>query len=126
MPALSFLTQIPMKTQDLTLYTGSQQFYEHRLLNKTIMLTEGSQYVKDEGKAAWLFDLILSYQLDLSIAKEEFQCWKLTRKGSKGHIQCTDGNKNLLVEQKIALTDFPLEEIDIWFVNGVAMLPSEY
>ena len=37
-----------------------------------------------------------------------------------------DGNDNIVYTQRIEYTDFPLDEIKLYFVNNVIHLPSEY
>jgi uncharacterized protein DUF6876 len=41
-------------------------------------------------------------------------------------ITITDGNDNKLASQKIEYTDLPMEELQLYCVNKVLMLPSEY
>ena len=38
----------------------------------------------------------------------------------------TDGMDHELAAQAIPFTDFPLEEVSLWLVDGTLMLPSEY
>jgi hypothetical protein len=37
-----------------------------------------------------------------------------------------DSYKKPLISQTIEFSDFPIEDIKIWVVNKVALLPSEY
>jgi len=37
-----------------------------------------------------------------------------------------DTGQPLLVEQKIHFTDFPLEEITLWVIDGIMLLTNEY
>ncbi|MBK8193705.1 MAG: hypothetical protein IPK76_11040 [Lewinellaceae bacterium] len=34
--------------------------------------------------------------------------------------------KNQVKSFKLEFTDFPLEQIDLWFIEGTLILPSEY
>jgi hypothetical protein len=38
----------------------------------------------------------------------------------------TDTNNPELVKQEIMHTDFPLETVQVWLIDGVMLLPSEY
>ena len=51
------------------------------------------------------------------VKKQEDDTWLLI---------CEDGNKNILAKQQFEFNDFLIDEITIWLVDEVAMLPSEY
>jgi hypothetical protein len=57
-------------------------------------------------------------------------CLKLKRKGEGAQVVIDDGDENVLVKQKIACTDFPLDEITLFacWTGGywVIILTSEY
>ena len=58
---------------------------------------------------------------------EEFQTWRL--KVNPNHtatLACDDGNSRIVFSKEIEYTDFPLDEISLYFTNSVMMLPSEY
>jgi len=58
---------------------------------------------------------------------QEFGAWKLEVKEDKSAILvCEDGNYHELYREKIEWTDFPLNNIELWFENGVLILPSEH
>ncbi len=107
-------------------FTGTQHYYLHRITaGLTMNLTDGCEFARDHASAYWLFDLILSWQIHLK--KQKFQVWNLIKQGDGSwFIQCTDGNENFLAAQEIAYSDFPLEKFEVWLVDGVCLLPSEY
>jgi len=107
-------------------YTGTQQYYLHRIpTGLTMNLTDGCAFVREHASAWWLFDLILSFQIHLK--QHHFQVWNLIKQGDGSwFIQCTDGNENFLAAQEIAYSDFPLDKIEVWLIDGVCLLPSEY
>lgn len=39
---------------------------------------------------------------------------------------CDDGDGTVVFSKPIAYTDFPLEDIALYFTNDVILLPSEY
>jgi hypothetical protein len=41
-------------------------------------------------------------------------------------VTCDDGNGNIVFTKEIEYTDFPLDEITLYFANNVIHLPSEY
>jgi hypothetical protein len=78
--------------------------------------------------AYWFLDEIAIIQPhDKCVAAEEFQVWKLVvRSDSTGVLTCEDGNGNIVFSKEIEYTDFPLDEISLWFANNVIYLPSEH
>ena len=114
-----------LKQEDLTQFIGTETWYQHSL-NKNVTYTDGVRYVAKEGGAYWLIDKIAIMQMEPKIKAEEFQVWTLKVKDDKGDITCDDGNGNIVFEEHINFTDFPLDEIKFYFTNGVILLPSEY
>ncbi len=41
-------------------------------------------------------------------------------------LKIENGNNREIQMQEIEFTDFPLEQIEIWFSEGLAYLPSEH
>jgi hypothetical protein len=56
-----------------------------------------------------------------------FQVWKLTvnREESNAVVRGYNDTK-LIVTQYIPYTDFPLDEVKLYLVDGVILLPAEY
>lgn len=112
---------------NLRYFSGSEIYYTHRTFGYGFSaLTEGTKYLRDACNCYWLFDLILSHQYKLR--EEQFQQWELCQaKGGTWVITCTDGNHKTLVSQDIKFSDFPLNGIVLWKIEGnVICLPSEY
>ena len=56
-----------------------------------------------------------------------FQVWTLkVREDRTASLICGDGNDNIVYTQHIEFTDFPRDEITLWFANNVIYLPSEH
>ena len=110
---------------NLSQFTGTENWYRHPLVRK-VLYTDGAKYVADKCEAYWLLDAIASWQLDPKVKDEPFQVWKLTTKDSTGVLVCEDGNGHEVTRQEISYTDFPLDEITLWFTDNVILLPSEY
>lgn len=111
----------------LKCFNGSEQLFAHNLAGKLfIKITEGIKYLAETANCYWLLDIILSYQFKQDMKDQPVQVWKLTKQQSNWLVRATDGNQNELITQVIAYSDFPLDEITIWLIDEVAMLPSEY
>lgn len=111
---------------NLSQFYGSETFYRHSLLPR-VVYTEGVQYLAKKAGAYWLIDKIATVGW-YKLKHEEFQTWELTvnKKDDTALLIATDGNKKRLWLEKLDFTDFPLESIKLYQVNGTIMLPSEY
>ena len=108
-----------LKESDLEQFTGTEQYYKHWL---GINYTDGVKYLAERAGAYWLIDLIASYR-----RKEPFQIWRLEKK-DKGWLATMQeySDQPVLVRQEIEYSDFPLDKIELWLIDGVLLLKSEY
>jgi hypothetical protein len=108
-------------------FTGSENWYRHGLV-PTILFTDGAKYVADEGGAYWLLDEIaLAQRYDKRVKAERFQVWTLKVNADRtATLTCGDGNNNIVYTKEIPFTDFPTDEITLWFANDTIYLPSEH
>jgi len=107
--------------EELYQFTGSQYIYQYI----GFKFTDGVKYLAEKGGAFWFLDIISSYQIELK--NVDFQIWGLKiNKNKSGTITCTDLNEKRLIKQKIEYTDFPLDTIKLYLINGVLILTSEY
>lgn len=111
-------------------FRGTSQYHKHLFPGKSpILLTDGCEFVRESCQAHWLFDAILSYQLDQRLKNVSFQIWELRQqmKDLSWLLTCQeDSGKKSVISQRIEFSDFPIESIKIWVIQGVALLPSEY
>ena len=115
-----------LRHADLRQFTGSERWYRHPLARK-MLYTDGAQYVAEHGGAYWLLDAIAFAQAIPAVAAEEFQLWTLVvRPDRTAILACEDGNGKRVHRQEIPFTDFPLDEIKLYFTDGVILLPDEY
>jgi len=111
---------------ELKNFTGSEQVFYNPLFRK-FRYTEGVKYLAQEANCYWLLDYIFSNQHSKTLQQTPFQVWKLkVAEDNTATITVEDGNKNHIKSFKLEFTDFPLEQIDLWFIEGTLLLPSEY
>jgi hypothetical protein len=112
---------------ELSRFTGSEHWYRHGLV-RSILFTDGAKYVADEGGAYWLLDEIaLAQRGEKAVAAEEFQVWTLRVNADRtATLTCEDGNDHTVFEKAIPFTDFPADEMTLWFENSTIYLPSEH
>ena len=111
---------------ELPSFHGSEMFFRHSL-NRSVIWTEGVQFLAENAGAYWLLDEIaIANSHVLKVQAEEFQVWTLTLETIGGAIlACGDGNGNTVYTVSIPWTDFPLSSIALYFENNVICLPSE-
>ncbi|PJX21929.1 hypothetical protein CAP47_09955 [Psychroflexus sp. S27] len=115
----------------LQYFTGTEMFYQIPLLKTRF--TDGLKYLSEVAECFWLItDTSVTAKslmnrsefitIDFKKLSEDKQ--KLT--GYAAEIIYTDGNDNILEKHGYRATDFPLEQLRLFFVNDTLMLPSEY
>ena len=118
--------KVAFSLTELDQFIGTINWYRHPIV-KTVFLTDGALYLAQKGKAFWLIDEIALAQKDNEILNEEsFQTWILTINKNSGLLRCEDGNQRRLLEKAIPYTDFPEPGIELYFSEGIILLPSEY
>ncbi len=119
--------KLSLKFEDLDQFTGTENYYKHWLKG---LYTDGVAFMAEKGGAFWLIDAVFSYR-----KKEPFQIWELkktefTEPQEEGPMAIltmkTDTNEPEIVQQEILYTDFPLDYIKLYLIDGVLLLPSEY
>jgi hypothetical protein len=111
-------------------FTGTEHHYIHALSG--FKYTDGVKYLADEAKAYWLLDKILILIRHKKKVQVDFSVWKLDVKehilnsNLPATLTCEDGNGNVLHKEKIEYTDFPMSYVEVWYEQGVLLLPSEH
>ena len=121
------MTTKTLTKADLAQFTGSERWYRHAI-NRKVLYTEGAQHVAEAGGAYWLLDEIALVQpYEPRVAAELFQVWILkVRPDHTATLSCEDGNGFVVFSKELTFTDFPLDEVTLWFANNVIYLPSEH
>lgn len=106
-------------------FTGTECYYKWW---GGLKLTDGVKWLCDKGECYWLVDVIASYQNSKKLSGEGFQMWTLINKnnGRDAVVIAEDGNGKVLVKQVIPYTDFCLDEVGVYCIDGVVLLPTEY
>ena len=106
---------------DLAQFIGTVNYYRHWLGG---LYTDGVQYLAEQAGAYWLIDAIFSHR-----RRESFQVWTLKKNADDNGAVLTmqeDSGERAKVRQKIPYTDFPLDQISLYLIDGVLLLTSEY
>ena len=108
-------------------FIGTEQYWEHKLPGAFLLrLTDGCNFVRTEAEARWLFDIIASGQYSSRISLHPFQIWNLNKKDDHWLLECRSDDGIQMHSRRIEYSDFPIDHIEIWVLDGIALLPSEY
>lgn len=112
-------------------FHGTEMFYQIPLIRTRF--TDGLKYLANVADCFWLItdtSVIAKslmnrsefIRIDFKKLSEEQQDFT----GYEAEIIYSDGNNNILEKHGYRATDFPLDELRLFFVNDTLMLPSEY
>lgn len=88
--------------------------------------TDGVIALAEAAGCYWLLDIIGSYQTDKRL-DPHFQVWKLEVNHEDDSAVVRGFNDTeLIISQDIPYTDFPLDNVKIYLMDGIILLPSEY
>lgn len=112
-------------------FHGSEMFFQIPLIRTRF--TNGINYLADVADCFWLvtdssviaknlmnksYFITIDFKRLTKDEQEEFGC--------EAFITYGDGNDNILEKHRYNVTDFPLDELRLFFVDNTLMLPSEY
>ena len=105
---------------------GSDAYHKYSPIPGYPVATDGVIALAEAAGCYWLLDIIGSYQSDKRL-DPSFQVWVLevNLENSSGVMRGLNDTE-LIVSQEILYTDFPLDEIKLFLMDGVILLPSEY
>jgi len=90
------------------------------------VITDGVLALAEVAGCYWLLDVIGSYQRDERLCTS-FQVWKLEVDLEKQSGVVYGMNDDIeIIRQELEYTDFPLEEVKLYLIDGVILLPNEY
>lgn len=98
---------------------GTEQYWVSRWLR--FKYTDGIKFLWESCESYWLLTAISSH-----MKKQPFQVWNLKKNADNSALLTMKTSKKNIVEQKIPYTNFPLDEIEIYLIDGVLLLKSEY
>ena len=111
---------------NLSHFSGTENYYQ---VMPRLVITDGVQYLASQTSSYWLVSAIYSYLTTQPICSE-FVVARLTVIGKTADLVLDDGNDQVIAEQAIDYTDFPLDGISIYCSyqekTWVLLLPSEY
>lgn len=123
--------------KDNKLQENLQQFYGTEQLFKLPLVqtrfTDGVHYLAKEAQCFWLITdaSVIAKSLKhksnfITIDFKRLSEEDRQKKGCEALITYGDGNDTILETHRYSVTDFPMDELRLFFVNNILMLPNEY
>jgi ribosomal 30S subunit maturation factor RimM len=117
--------------ENLQQFHGSEMFFQIPLLQTRF--TDGLKYLANAANCYWLItdtsviakslrDKSHFITIDFKRLSEKEQA----KKQCEALIIYSDGNEQVLETHRYHVTDFPLDELRLFYVDNTLMLPSEY
>lgn len=117
--------------ENLQHFNGTEMFYQIPLLRT--WFTDGLKYLSEVAECFWLITdtsviakSLMTRSEFVTIDFKRLSKEKQDLKGYEAEIIYSDGNDTILEKHRYSVTDFPLDELRLFFVNNTLMLPSEY
>ncbi|MDF0718145.1 hypothetical protein PY092_18425 [Muricauda sp. 334s03] len=112
-------------------FHGTEMFYQIPLLRTRV--TDGLKYLANVADCFWLITdtsviakSLMNRSEFITIDFKRLPKEKQDYSGYEAEITYSDGNDKILEKHGYRATDFPLDELRLFFVNDTLMLPSEY
>lgn len=112
-------------------FCGTTQFFKLPLIRTRF--TDGIHFLAERAGCFWLVtdaSVIAKSLMDrsyfITIDFKRLSEAERQQKGCEAIINYTDGNETILETHGYNVTDFPLDELRLYFVDNTLMLPSEY
>ena len=97
------------------------------------LYTDGIRYLAQTAKAYWLLTdasvmgkSLMDKSYFVTVDFKRSTAAEREKIGCDATITYSDGNGNKLTQQHYQITDFPLDELRLYFVDNTLLLPSEY
>lgn len=109
-------------------FNGTTKYYEYTGTN----ITDGIVYIMNNGYSWLVSDAIFTIYFDIRIKehlkKDKFLVirLKVNRENKTAKLTFEDGNNNVLVYHIYDYTDAKVDELVLFYVDGVLMLANEY
>ncbi|MEQ8419282.1 MAG: hypothetical protein RIB64_04690 [Arenibacter algicola] len=123
--------QINEILEGLQHFHGSEMLYQIPLMGTRY--TEGIKYLANAAECYWLITdasvmakSLIKLSSFITVDFKRLSQEKQDQSGYEAEIIYSDGNDNILESHRYRITDLPLDELRLYFVDNTLMLPSEY
>ena len=124
-------TNIQHLKEQLEQFHGSQQLFALPLCRTRYI--EGIRFLAQTSNAFWLLTdasvmgkSLMSKSRFITIDFKRYTQAEAETHGYDAVIAYSDGNGTVFTEQRYHITDFPLHQLRLFFVDNTLLLPSEY
>ena len=110
----------------LSMAAGTEEYHRYSAVRGYPVITDGVRVLAEAAESYWLLDIIGSHQGN-EMLDPAFQVWELrVNHEDRSAVVRGYNDTTLIITQEIEYTDFPLDEIKLYLIAGVILLPSEY
>ena len=124
-------TQSNQIRQQLQGFCGTEKFYNIAMLKTRY--TDGIKFLAETTNCFWLVTdvsiiakSLIHKSYFITIDFKRFSQKEQQDKCKEAEITYSAGNDTILFKQAYYITDFPLNELRLFFVENTLMLPGEY
>ncbi len=113
----------------LSQFTTIDGWYHHCL--HKFVFTDGVKWLCDRTHCSGILTAIAYNQFRIKLqyrSLEPFQIWHLTcREDGSGVLTCkAPGTSKVFIRKELDFVDSSLDDLTLWLVNGMLLLPTEY
>ena len=105
--------------------TGTTAYHRFHPSDNYPVITDGVLALAEATGCFWFIDIIGIYQGNKKL-DPHFQVWELKVLSDARAIVRGYNDKNLVIQQEIPYTNFPLDELKLYLIDKVILLPAEY
>ncbi|MCF8714683.1 hypothetical protein JM658_07555 [Joostella atrarenae] len=116
---------------ELQHFVGSEMFFKIPLIGTRF--TDGLKYLTNEAECFWLITdtSVIAKSLSKKCSFITIDFKRLSEKEQlekqcEAIINYSDGDNNIFETHRYNVTNFPLDELRLYFIDDTLMLPSEY
>ena len=126
-----------MNAKAIEIKQGLQHFHGSELLYQIPLIrtryTNGIKYLANAADCYWLVTdvsviakSLMNRSRFITVDFKKYTAEEAEINGYSAAITYSDGNGKTFEEHNYQVTDFPLEELRLFFVDNTLLLPSEY
>ncbi len=124
-------TQADEILEKLEDFRGTEMFYKSATVK--CRYTEGIKYLAETAHCYWMLsdssivaETLMKQSYFITVDFKRLTEKEQQKEKCEAVIIYSDGNDNVLKTQKYISTDFPLDELRMFYVDNTLLLPSEY
>lgn len=105
---------------------GTDMYHKYSPFLGFPVATDGVIALAEAAGCFWILDIIGSYQTNEKL-DPAFQVWQMeVNHADSSAVVRGFNDTELIITQEIPFTNFQLDELKLYLIDGIILLPSEY